>query len=287
MIISTLTDRMGNQLFQYAAGRALAIKNDTILKINKKKFEINPSPVAKYELHHFRIPQNFATNQEINEYLWLKDSLIFRGMRKIYPKHTYFEKSFDYDRCFERLGAKVGLRGFWQSYKYFDSISDIIREECQVVHPISGLNQVLSNEMRQVNSVAVHVRRGDYVSNPKTHVIFGTCSLDYYKKAIGLIAERVQNPKFYFFSDDIDWVRENLKVPYSSTYISHNTGEKSYEDLRLMSHCKHNVIANSTFSWWGAWLNQNQNKIVVAPKNWFTDPQKRTDDLCPLDWLRI
>jgi len=180
----------------------------------------------------------------------------------------------------------IYLSGYWQSEKYFDDVSGIIREEFQLKNEPAGLNLELVRAMRGSQAVSLHVRRGDYVSNPIAASYHGVCSLEYYRTAIKLIEEKVANPKFYVFSDDIPWCKENLRFPQPATYVDHNSDEP-FEDLRLMSFCKHFIIANSSFSWWGAWLSRNQEKIVLAPKKWFLTREKDDRDQVPANWIRI
>ena len=140
------------------------------------------------------------------------------------------------------------------------------------------------------NSVSVHVRRGDYVLDKNTQEFHGVCGVDYYLDAIKLIASKMDDLLLVFFSDDTEWAIEEFKnLPYSLIFIDHNKGENSWKDMFLMSNCKHNIIANSSFSWWAAYLNQNQNKMVIAPKQWFADPTKNseTSDLIPESWIRL
>jgi hypothetical protein len=137
------------------------------------------------------------------------------------------------------------------------------------------------------SAVSIHVRRGDYVSDAGTNRFHGTCSVDYYHDAVDRISGFAPASHFFVFSDGIDWAKENLRLRQPVTYVDFNDGEKNYEDLRLMSLCKHHIIANSSFSWWGAWLNPNPDKIVIAPKKWFNDPSINTDDLIPNSWLRL
>ena len=133
----------------------------------------------------------------------------------------------------------------------------------------------------------MHIRRGDYVSNPTTNKLHGTCSLEYYHNAVDIIAAKVSNPHFFIFSDDHEWARNNFKIDYPLTFVAHNNAGKNYEDMRLMSLCKHHIIANSSFSWWGAWLGSNPKKIVCAPRGWFKDKSLNTNDIIPSDWSRI
>ena len=136
-------------------------------------------------------------------------------------------------------------------------------------------------------AVSLHIRRGDYVSNPVTNNYHGTCSLAYYKKAVLLLKEKIENPSFFIFSDDLLWARENLDFINDMTFIDLDKSIPDHEEMHLMSQCKHNIIANSSFSWWGAWLNENSDKIVIAPKKWFSDNTINTEDLIPAKWMRI
>jgi hypothetical protein len=145
----------------------------------------------------------------------------------------------------------------------------------------------IAEQISRVNSVSLHVRRGDYVANLKVAAIHGLCSKEYYASAIKFISKKVERPHFFVFSDDINWVENNFKINYPCTYINQNFSNESYNDLRLMSLCQHNIIANSSFSWWGAWLNCNSEKIVIAPKKWFANSDKRCDDLIPEKWVRL
>lgn len=148
-------------------------------------------------------------------------------------------------------------------------------------------NEQVAQNILSVNAVSLHVRRGDYVSNLTINQFHGTCSLEYYNQAIAQIAKKVETPHFFVFSDDPEWVKSNLKIDYSITIVDHNNADKNYEDIRLMSLCKHHIIANSSFSWWGAWLCRNPNKIVIAPLKWFNDKSINTTDLIPDGWIKI
>lgn len=136
-------------------------------------------------------------------------------------------------------------------------------------------------------AVSLHVRRGDYVSDARTHAAHGLCSIDYYRAAVRYIIDRVEAPEFFVFSDDIAWARGNLDISHPCHYLDHNRGAESYNDMRLMSLCHHHIIANSSFSWWGAWLNPRDDKIVVAPARWFASGNRRLDDLFPPGWVTL
>ncbi len=149
-------------------------------------------------------------------------------------------------------------------------------------------NLEIENLIKSVNSVSLHIRRTDF-KNTKSNTTHGICSLEYYGEAVKFISNKLVDPHFFVFSDDINWAKENLNLPYKLTFISGNSGDKSYIDMQLMSVCKHNIIANSSFSWWGAWLNSNMNKIVIAPRMWFFNKELniQTNDLIPDEWIRM
>jgi hypothetical protein len=197
------------------------------------------------------------------------------------------EKHFHFDPGMLNLPDNVYINGYWQSEKYFKDIEEVLRKDFTVISPINQENQRMLNLINSTDSVSLHVRRGDYVTNPTTNSFHGTCSLDYYAKAVRYIIENISNPHFFLISDDPDWVKENISINKPVTVIDINTTDNGYDDLRLMSKCKHNIIANSSFSWWGAWLNNNPQKIVIAPEKWFLSPELNTKDLIPQGWMKL
>lgn len=287
MIISCLTDRLGNQLFQYAAAKSLAAQTNTNVKLDKRYYDITVTG-ASYELDVFSIPQQFVSNQELRKYTWPSESGIYRVLKKIFPRKTVYEKTFyKYDDGFHNLGNEVYLRGWWQSYKYFEGIENILRKELVFKKKLSGLNKEVSIKIEACNSISLHVRRGDYVKNKVDNEKFGLCSKEYYKEAIRYMQLKVSKPHFFIFSDDKEWIQKEIKIEGEHTFVLHNDGKNSFEDMRLMSLCKHHIIANSTFSWWGAWLNPEKDKTVIAPKRWLNGSISSTSDLCPPSWIRL
>ncbi len=282
MIIVKMMGGIGNQMFQYAAGRRLSIKHKTILKLDLS-FLLDRTPrenftYRDYELGVFNIHENFVSPLEIKIF-WVKQKLKLINLVNE-PQH-YFHESMS------SISDNSYLVGYWQSEKYFKDVEDTIRYEFNVKFKAEGINKKIAEEINSCESVSVHIRRGDYVSNPETNKYHGLCPLEYYQKALKKITSRIENPHFFIFSDDPEWAQKNLDFEHPSKFITHNGAEKSYEDMRLMSLCKHNIIANSSFSWWGAWLNRNPDKIVIAPRKWFNDPSINTDDLIPESWMRI
>jgi len=293
MIIVKLIGGLGNQLFQYSVGRCLAERHQTVLKIDTSGFETYK--LRQCSLSPFKIKTMIASLDEINALTFKKKPFVYKLVTNFFnpspkplPSHIH-EKDFHYNADVLTLPDNIYLDGYWQSEKYFIDIEQIIRKELSVKTPQRSKNRELAEEIKSCQSVSLHIRRGDYVSNEKTNQIHGTCSLAYYDRAIEKIRTALSKPHFFVFSDDPEWVHKNLKLDYLTTIVDHNNADSNYEDLRLMSQCKHNIIANSSFSWWGAWLNSNPDKIVVAPQRWFADEVKNmeTADLVPVKWIRI
>jgi len=289
MVIVKLIGGLGNQLFQYAAARRIAFINDMPIKIDI-------SPFVKYKLHKysltpFSIIAEIATQDELatvkctrgSGWLWRQLTARFDPY---YQRPIVRERVNQFDPNILKVSGNVYLDGYWQSERYFKDIEAIIQREFTLRLESDAENLRMAALITKVNAVSVHVRRGDYVSNVVTNEIHGTCSLEYYREAIEIIGSRVPNPHFFVFSDDPAWVKKNLSIHQPSTYVTHNDASRNYEDLNLMSLCRHNIIANSTFSWWGAWLNMNPEKIVVAPRIWFMAGDLNKD-LVPGSWLRI
>ncbi len=280
MIIIKIIGGLGNQMFQYALGRALSIKNNVEFKMDLSGFE--SYKLHDYSLKHFNITENIATFKEIK-------SIKNKKLLQLFYRHSsqIIEKYFYYDSAILKVIDKVYLDGYWQSEKYFNDISEVIRKDFTVKHQQAGRNKEIAELIEDSNSVSLHIRRGDYVSNKITNTVHGLCNLDYYNRAIIYIAEKFSNLHFFVFSDDPIWTKKYISVKENITYVDHNKADKNYEDLRLMSQCKHHIIANSSFSWWGAWLNQNPDKIVIAPRKWFNEDSIDTKDLIPESWIRL
>lgn len=289
MIIMNIKGGLGNQMFQYATGKALALSHNTNLKLDVSWFDTNTQGATKrtYDLSYFSLPEDIiATQQDLKSVKKSRlPSKIIKLLYSAYQNKIVTEKHYHYDPNFWKSPSNAYLTGYWQSFRYFDTFSEYIRKDFEFKPPIDIKNQKLSGSILVTSSVSLHIRRGDYVTNTHTNSFHGTTTFDYYNKAIEYISQQVKNPHIFIFSDDMKWVKENFFLPYPTTYIDHNT--IAFEDMRLMSLCKHNIIANSSFSWWGAWLNQNPEKIVIAPKQWFNDSSINTSDLIPNFWIRL
>jgi tellurite resistance-related uncharacterized protein len=291
MIITKLTGRLANQMFQYAIGRALSLKNG----IDESEFKLDlysflEPPFWPYTLNRFRAVVNAAKKDEIKrfqKYHWKKGKFWFWYNRTIANRRRYAdERQFHFEPWIMTLKDPVYLDGNWQSEKYFIEYEDIIRKDFTLRAPLSDQSKKLEEQILKVEAVSLHVRRDEMVSNKRINDWHGVCSVEYYNDAIKVMAGKVKNPHFFCFSDDPVWTKENIHPPYPVTYMPYNS-EHPEEDLILMSRCKHHIIANSTFSWWGAWLNPSKNKTVIAPKKWFNTSKMNTNDIIPESWIKL
>ena len=292
MLISQIIGGLGNQMFQYAAVRSLSMVNNVPFRLDISGFE-NYSLHQGFELDRFfKCHVITATQQDVQNIIKWQSVPFFQrifsrsGMSVLRYKRFVVEPYFHYwsEVCF--IPKDSYLVGYWQSEKYFAGVTSQIRADFTFCLPMNKLNEAVATKILAVSAVSLHVRRGDYVSNAKTTATHGLCTLDYYRAAISYISKQIKNPYFFVFSDDIEWVKDNLKIDFPHQYVAHNQGAESYNDMRLMSLCQHHIIANSSFSWWGAWLNPNEEKIVIAPKRWFASPVN-TEDLIPASWVRL
>ncbi|MHC1697482.1 MAG: alpha-1,2-fucosyltransferase [Geobacteraceae bacterium] len=179
------------------------------------------------------------------------------------------------------------MDGYWQSEKYFAAIRALLKNEFTLRVPLDGDDLQLAEKIRTCNAVSLHVRRGDYLTNPQAAKHHGTCDRDYYDQAVSFIKQKIPAARLFIFSDDPQWSEANMSYDLPTTIVSKTDGTTEGRDLTLMSSCRHHIIANSSFSWWGAWLGDNPEKLVIAPMHWFNDPARSTGDLIPEGWLRF
>jgi hypothetical protein len=269
MIVAKIVGGLGNQLFQYAFARHVSIIHNAELKLDISAY--GDYKIHKYGLSNFNIKSNFCSVEDISKLTYVK------------------EKNFHFDPNFKNISNNSYLTGYWQSEKYFEDISDILTKEFLVKQAMSDQDKIISSLISSSNSVSIHLRRGDYLPGTYNDQVSDCLSLDYYKSAIDIINKTITDPVFFVFSDDINWVKKNLKIEQQIFYVDHNSSDKNYQDFRLMSLCKHNVIANSSFSWWAAWMNANPRKKILAPKKWFNSNARNLDvrDLIPESWIKI
>jgi len=285
MIIIKLNGGLGNQLFQYSLGRKLSLKNNDVFKLDLSDFTAdNP---RSYSLGEFNIIENFASDEDINK---IKKSGVWKLIDKLKPyckRSAIKYQGYDFDPNILKLSGNFYLDGYWQSEKYFQDIENIIRKEITLKESLSSKYTELIDKIKNSDSVSVHIRRGDYITNKKFSKVYNLLDEKYYQKSVKFITEKISYPHFFIFSDDINWVKRNIDIPYPKTFVSGENEIKNYEELILMSLCKHNIIANSSFSWWGAWLNKNANKIVISPDKWFNDKIGNAKDLIPENWIEL
>ena len=289
MITVRLKGGLGNQMFQYAAGRRAAIHNNTQLKLDISYYnnQIDATP-RRYELNIFPIKARVCSKLESEVYgVVRKVASMFGGtipyLNQLYVK----QKDHNFDKKILNVGKYAYLDGWWARVGYFNDIESTIREDFRFLPSLKGHNLLLATKIKNHQSVSVHLRRGDYVTDNVTNKFHGVSSEGYYKKAISYIKNKEDNPVFFIFSDDIKWCKDNFTIPHKTIYIDVNSPDKGFEDMRLMSLCKHNIIANSSFSWWGAWLNNNPGKIVIAPRKWLRSIIIDTQSMFPNDWISL
>jgi hypothetical protein len=292
LVIVKLLGGLGNQMFQYATGRAVASRLGAELLLDVSAFE--HYGLRRYELAAFAIEGRVATSADLARAegnaawpAWLGRLRKVVGLAR--PAALYKEAAFTYDGNILRVRAPAHLDGYWQSERYFLDVAEKLRKEFTLTQPVDEANRQILDQIRAplCQAVSLHIRRGDYVSNAHTAQFHGVCSLDYYRSAVDYLATRVSKPHFFVFSDDPDWVSNNLSLAHPMTVVEANGADRGALDMMLMMSCRHHVIANSSFSWWGAWLNPHEDKIVIAPKRWFGGAALDTRDLIPSSWIRL
>lgn len=281
MVISRITSGLGNQLFQYACGRAVSLRQGVPLKLDLGNFRDFQN--RRYGLDAFRIEATEATPDEIRELL-NTDTFWHRLTTPPARRRVRHEQGFAFDETILQAGPDVYLSGYWQSPRYFADGEAALRRELTWWMPPPAETRRFLEKMDDRTAVAVHVRRGDYVSNPGYAKRFGALPPTYYERALGYLADRVEGLHAFVFSDEPAWVKIHFPQTVPLTIVE---GNPATEDLRLMAACRYHVIANSTFSWWGAWLAPFPDKTVLAPARFFNDPNLPDRDLVPDDWVRI
>ena len=287
MLIVKLYGGLANQMFQYSLYKSLLhngyeVYTDTLSFIPSWGFDnvslkdtfpyvrLNDSDVSLIK----KLSANRSPLSRVGKYL---------GLHK---KTHYFEPTNHFNPGVFNLISDYYFEGYWQTEKYFIDIQEEVRNDFRFKIFSDQINIDLSTLLENEESVSIHVRKGlDYQKS----ITNGTCNIDYYFKAIGLIKEKLRNPRFFVFTDNKEWVKEKFQK-FEYTLIDWNpvAGPSNYLDMQLMSHCKHNIIANSTYSWWGAWLNKNKNKVIIAPQYWYNGKRNQTTmDLVPSEWMRI
>jgi len=267
MVVVRILGGLGNQMFQYAYAKSLAEKGYEV--------QIDISKFKSYKLHGGYHLDKFNIDLETSN-----NSTAF--LSKIGLKKTIKEPNLLFHKDLLKVHNNAFIKGYFQTEQYFGDIREILIDQFKIRKELAKSTLAIKNQIELLkNTCSLHVRRGDYISDKKANKVHGTCDLDYYSSAIEHISKQNSNVHFFVFSDDIAWVKDNLNIT-NATYIDHNV--IPHEDMHLMTLCNHNITANSSFSWWGAWLNQNPDKIVIAPKNWFVD--KENEVACK-SWITL
>jgi hypothetical protein len=286
LIVVKIIGGLGNQMFCYAYAKALQVKGHDV-KIDNSECEIKKLH-GGYQLDKYYIDLSIATKEEISSIF--SNSFIKKLFSKvgILQKNEIREKSLLFDETLLNIKDNRYISGYFQTDSYFKNIRSILLNHFLIKYEISDYGKKIKKLIEDSdNSCSIHIRRGDY-TNSINKTIYNTCDLDYYKRALGFIKAYNRKIDFFIFSDDINWVKDNLQIE-RTTYVQNIDDKIPHEDMYLMSLCKNNIIANSSFSWWGAWLNQYNKKIVVAPKRWFLNEKLYAQSKCivPDEWKRI
>jgi hypothetical protein len=294
-VASLMLGGLGNQLFQYAAGRALAQRLGArlVLDCTSRHAEFRPivldrfaidaeivrNAVGKPHARHLRLPG--ALGRKMSDAFHDRFPTTYRidGHRyKVFGE----KRSFVYDRRFETLDGSIYLTGYWQSYRYFENVADLVRAEIRFLGTPADANRDWLARIRSANAVSLHVRRGDYLGNKGVSIV---CARSYYDSALQHVRRVLDAPQIFVFSDDIAWCRQTFAAP-DIAFVDINGPDAAADDLRLMTACRHHIIANSSLSWWGAWLAAHPEQIVVAPTPWFPGTPLNSD-LLPPNWITL
>ena len=295
-IIMKLAGGLGNQMFQYALGRRLSLERNFRLYLDPNGLQNYAAP-RKYKLNRFNISatlvnREFTLNLPTRILTSASQKTKFDFLKiayKIFPRTIYQikEKNLSYDPECLNISRSCYLNGYWQNEKYFIAIKETLIKDFSLTSRLSTENNPFYESIFREQAISVHIRRGDYVSNKENLSYYSICDINYYKEAISILLRSIKNPHLFIFSDGIPWVKENLEFPLPVTYVEGNSVDQDIEELFLMTQCKYHVIANSSFSWWGAWLCTYPGQIVIAPKHWFIDDGMNKQLELPEQWIRI
>lgn len=288
MIITRLNGGLGNQLFQYAFGRALAIRHGVPLRLDTRDYRHNPQHGLL--IQHFNIDGEFVSSQNAPKLPDITRRTKWqRWLWNLNPTYTRWlrEKPFGFQPRWLQAGKSVYLDGYWQSESFFHAFAETLRTDLTLKAPPSLATQEIAAQMRQSRSVAMHIRRGDYVSDPNVAKIYLPLSLAYYERCLNDWSTDQRNVRVFVFSNDIAWCKKNIRWTQPTTYVDHTTASTAYEDLYLMQQAECCITANSTLSWWGAWLGHKPNHVVYTPAQWFY-PNTLDGQYLPCDgWVQM
>ena len=295
MITINIIGGLGNQMFQYAFGYAISKEKSVKIKLDTSGFDVYD--LRSYELNLFNIEENsdlkpayiFLLNQlngKNNTLLTKTFRKMLRGLLRFTKFYYQEKKEFVFDKDVFNIKIDTYFYGYWQNEKYFKKY----RKELLEIFTLKNIHPKTIEYQQQIvksDAVSIHIRRGDYVTDTHTNSVHGTCDVRYYKRAVMEVLKNKKQAHFFIFSDDLDWAKKNLDFIDNKTFVRLESEIPDHEEMHLMSKCKHNIIANSSFSWWGAWMNKNSTKIVIAPKKWFKNSKMNQSQIVPHDWIKI
>lgn len=286
-VVVGLSGGLGNQMFQYAAGRALSLRLSLPLGLDTSWF------LGRTDRHYALAPFNIVGEAYIGAGIlpdivrYYESRLSRRWAVRRMGAPIFREPHFHFDPAFEQIEESVFLEGYWQSERYFLSSRKVLLQDFSLTGRIPQSCQSLLGQIGESQSICVHVRRGDYLSNPAAAKAHGTCAIAYYQRGVEALSQVLSQPHCFIFSDDPEWVWQSLSLSCPSTVVDANSTADAHWDLFLMAACNHFVIANSSLSWWGAWMGSAPDKRVIAPERWFLTNEKDTQDLIPSNWERM
>ena len=277
---------LGNQLFQYATAYSYGKKNNKGIVVDVGQF-------VNYDVHPLRLDKLSITDRfekkEKSKIEKLKDKVLSKYNILANMSGYYFENGLRYDDNFFKKNKIRNLTGYFQTEKYFTTYHNELCELFIPSEPLSTYQNSVKEMIEKSKSLSLHIRRGDYLSNTEALKTHGICNIDYFNRAVNYLikTEEVDNKtKFFIFSDDINWCRENISFTNEMIFVV-GDNQAPEKDMYLMSLCDNNIISNSTFSWWGAWLNKNKDKVVIAPKVWFVSDKLDYFDIIPDLWIKL
>ena len=292
-IIAQLQGGLGNQLFQYATARSLALQKQASLLLDHSWFsetfeDVTPRELLVGDLNtqgsivSFQPPIKRSKRiWRIGQKFWPIDPFIF-----VEQSPFRFDPQLSKSPAFEK--QNLYLIGYWQSYKYFDAIKSTLQLEITPKKALDAHYEYYLKQIQSTPAAMVHIRRGDYINLASAAKVHGFSGLEHYQKGMQILLEKNPQTHFYVFSDDLQWTKENLPHQDKITFIqSLDKSSAVIQELELMKHCQHHLIANSSLSWWAAWLSKSQNGLVICPNKWTNDLSMNWDDLLPANWIRI
>lgn len=295
MFVIKLRGGLGNQMFQYALAKSLMLSTGQEVFLDTSFSHYSSETKRTYTLDCFQLDQKIQliTTSTLPWVLrdpdndLLKKIFIKLRLRQLFTKDWLYilERTNGYNPELQAMAGSIYLEGYWQTERYFTDYRESLLADFSLTNTSSEFFRI-ADHIKATSSISLHVRRGDYATSESVKAQHNLCSLEYYQEAIKSIKAKVSEPKFFIFSDDPDWAKANLPLAAHELELVSDRGLTDSEELILMSHCEHQIIANSSFSWWGAWLNKHTDKIVIAPKRWFRHGPAPLD-LIPANWLTI